>query len=69
VACLEAKEILAKATALEAYAKQANNFEAERKCGEVRLRAAVRGGELLKELKKNGTMATQEEGHLCGYRP
>jgi len=51
----EAKDIRDKARALEAYAKQARNTEAERKAGEIRLRAERRAGELLREMKQNGT--------------
>jgi len=50
----EVKEIRAKARALEVYAKQALNTDAERKCGQIRLRAERRAGELLKEMKQNG---------------
>jgi hypothetical protein len=48
----EAKEIRDKARALEVYAKQAQNTEAERKAGEIRLRAERRAGELLREMKQ-----------------
>lgn len=50
----EAAEIRRKARALEIYAKQALNTEAERRCGEIRLRAEHRAGELLKEMGRNG---------------
>jgi hypothetical protein len=50
----EAKEIRDKARALEVYAKQAQNREAERKAAEIRIRAERRAGQLLKETKQNG---------------
>ena len=48
----EVKDIRDKAMALELYAKQARNTEAERKASEIRLRAERRTGELLKELAR-----------------
>jgi hypothetical protein len=48
----EVKEIRDKALALEHYARQAQNVEAERKAAEVRIRAERRAGELLKEEQK-----------------
>jgi hypothetical protein len=50
----EAKEIRDKARALEVYAKQALNTEAERKAAEIRLRAERRAGQLLREMKQRG---------------
>jgi hypothetical protein len=50
----EAKEIRDRARALEVYAQQALNTEAERKAGEIRLRAERRAGELLREMKRSG---------------
>jgi hypothetical protein len=44
----EAKEIRDQAKALEVYAAQANNTEAERKACEIRIRAERRAGQLLK---------------------
>jgi hypothetical protein len=35
---------------LRVYAKRAQNYEAERKAGEIRIRAERRAGELLREL-------------------
>jgi hypothetical protein len=36
------------------FAKQAQNYEAERKAGEVRIRAERRAGELLREMRQRG---------------
>lgn len=49
----ELKDMHDKALALELYAKQAKNTDAERKAADVRLRAEYRTGELLKELARN----------------
>ncbi|GIK83038.1 MAG: hypothetical protein BroJett024_41430 [Alphaproteobacteria bacterium] len=48
----EVKDLRDKAMALELYAKQARNTDAERKACEIRLRAERRTGELLKELAR-----------------
>jgi hypothetical protein len=48
----EVKDIRDKAMALEAYARQAKNTEAERKAADVRLRGERRSGELLAELAR-----------------
>jgi len=53
----EVKAIRDKALALEVYAAQAMNTDAERKACEIRLRAERRAGQLLKETKKNGQRA------------
>jgi hypothetical protein len=50
----EVKEIRDRARAFECYAKQALNIEAERKAGEIRLRAERRAGQLLTEMKQKG---------------
>jgi hypothetical protein len=55
----EVKDIRDKALALERYAQQAMNMEAERKACEIRLRAERRAGELLKEKQDAGEMATR----------
>lgn len=46
----EVKDIRDKAMALEMYARQARNTEAERQAGDIRLRAERRAGELSSEL-------------------
>jgi hypothetical protein len=48
----EVKELRDKAAALEHYAKQSKNVEAERECCEIRLRAERRWGELYRESEK-----------------
>jgi hypothetical protein len=48
----EVKDLRDKAMALELYARQARNTDAERKASEIRLRAERRTGELLKELER-----------------
>lgn len=48
----EAREIHEKARAMEIYARQAMNTDAERKATEIRLRAERRAGELLRELER-----------------
>jgi hypothetical protein len=54
----EVKERRNKAKALEVYARQARNLDAERKCCEVRIRAERRDGELLKAMKSGGERTT-----------
>lgn len=53
----EVKEIRNKAHAIEVYAAQAQNYEAESQAIKIRLRAERRCGELLKESKDAGTRA------------
>lgn len=48
----EVKDIRDKAVAIEAYARQANNFEMERQAAIIRVRAERRCGELLAEMEK-----------------
>ena len=53
----EVKGLRDKARALEVYAAQANNRDAERKACEIRIRAERRTGELLKEMAGTGERA------------
>lgn len=48
----EVKDIRDKALALEAYAKQANNLEAERQCALIRVRAERKCGQMLRDTEK-----------------
>lgn len=57
----EVKEIRDKARALEVYAQQAMNEEAEKQATEVRIRAERRAGELLRDMKDSGERASQGE--------
>lgn len=53
----EVKEYRDKAAAIQAYAKQANDYELERKAAHARVRAERRAGDLLKEQEKaKGTL-------------
>jgi hypothetical protein len=56
-----AKEIRDRARAVEVYAKQAQNREAERKAAEIRIRTERRAGQLLKEMK--------QQTDVCSYCP
>lgn len=64
----EVVELRNKAKALEVYAKQAMNTEAERQAIEIRLRAERHAGALLKEMKKSGQRATQKDGRATATR-
>lgn len=48
----EVKDMRDKARAIEVYARQAKNTDAERKAADIRLRAERRTGELLRELER-----------------
>lgn len=58
----EAKDIRDKARAVEVYAKQAKNKEAERLAIEIRIRAEHRAGDLLKKMKESGELRRLERG-------
>jgi hypothetical protein len=61
----EVKDLRDKAKALEVYAQQAQNLEAERKACEIRIRAERRAGELLREMKERGKL--QRRGGAGGH--
>ena len=56
------KEIHNKALALELYARQAKNIDAERKAIEVRIRAERRVGQLLSEMKRTTPQESGKQG-------
>ena len=57
----EVKDIRDKAIALETYARQAKNVEAERQACEIRLRAERKAGHLTKQLEKAPGARTDQE--------
>jgi len=65
----EVKDIRDKALALEAYAKQAKNTEAERKAADIRLRAERRCGQLLRELARAEAGARRNPNGRRGKKP
>jgi len=56
----EAKTLRDKAQALRAYAKQANNREAEVQFAEIKVRAERKCGELLKDMAERGERKTHQ---------
>lgn len=58
----EVKDIRDKLAALELYAKQAKNVDAERKACEIRLRAERRGGDILEKMQKSDKAAAGKAG-------
>lgn len=58
----EAKDFRDKAEALRAYAKQANNRDAEVQFAEIKVRAEIRCGELLRDMAERGERHTKEQG-------
>lgn len=65
----EVKEIRDKARALEVYAQQALNTEAEHKACEIRIRAERKAGELLREMKENGARHSGRGDQKSESRP
>jgi hypothetical protein len=61
----EVKDLHNKALALELYAKQARNTDAERRACEIRLRAERRTGELLKELPRATPAQAGAKGNVA----
>jgi len=60
----EVKDLRDKALAIEIYARQAKNFEAERQACEIRLRAERRWGQLYKAAAKAHRTGNQHTGSL-----
>lgn len=61
----EVVNIRDKARALEVYAAQALNTDAERKACEIRLRAERRAGELLRDGKRDGSVRPKGKSHVA----
>ena len=60
----EVKDIRDKAVALEAYAKQANNMEAERQCALIRVRAERKCGQMLRDNPKAVPSGNNQHGDV-----
>jgi hypothetical protein len=65
----EVKDVRDKALAIEMYAKQAHNVEAERRACEIRLRAERKAGELLKAMKESGERRSGHGDQKSESRP
>ena len=65
----EVKDIRDKARALEVYARQAKNTEAERQACEIRLRAERKAGQLLHEIEKAKGGQPYQSGRAIGRAP
>ena len=61
----EVKDIHDKAKAMEVYSKLAKDFEQERRCREIRLRAERRAGQLLSKMEKAKGARGKVEVHVC----
>jgi hypothetical protein len=62
----EVKDLMDKATAIQVYAHQSQNIEAERQACEIRMRATRRLGQLLKERDKpKGSPGNQYTGPIA----
>lgn len=62
----EVKDIRDKALALEKYAQQARNFDAERRAAQIRIHAEMKGGQLLKATEKAKGARSQLRGSTNG---
>jgi len=65
----EVKDIRDKALAIEAYARQAKNTEAERRACEIRLRAERKAGQLLATMEKGKGGGDRKSDHSARPEP